>query len=202
MPYKYNNNASGAYHMTKDPSTFEPQRNNNFEVVITFNEKIKSKGILVSKAGQTTENIKIDDAVKYIRLATATFGAPQANLDVLKVHYQNNLAKYAGKPEFSESSITFNDFIGADIERILDAWFNLAYNLEKETIGSADEYKQTATLYEYSPNGDTVRSWVLEGVWLSSFNLGEFDQEGGSVRRVTGTLQYDRFYRGDKGTSK
>lgn len=184
---------SGSYHMTKDPSRFEPQRTNNFEVVINFKKDLTSYS-----NGKPINIISKNDASKSIRLAVANFSAPQANLNVLKVPYQNNIVKYAGKPDFPESSITFHDFIGLDVEEILSAWFELAYNLEKETIGSAEDYKQSAILYEYSPDGSTVRSWNLKGVWLSSYNLGEFAQDGGDVRKVTGALQYDSFRRGLK----
>ena len=36
-----------------------------------------------------------------------------------------------------------------------------------------------------------VQRWKRMGCWPSSVNLGDFNQEGGSVRQITMTLQFD-----------
>ena len=173
----------GAYHMINDAG-FEPQRNNNFEVQIT------NLGNLVSM--DTAAGVgDASRASELITLSVATYAAPQVSISPISVAYGNNKVKFAGVPEFAESSITLNDFIGVNIERILSAWYGLVYNIKKETIGKAVNYKKTGYLIEYSPDYTINRQWELGGCWLSSLQLGEFNQEGGSVRQITCTLQYD-----------
>lgn len=173
----------GAYHMIND-SGFEPQRNNNFEVQICGLTNLTSmdSGIPIGDSSRASE---------LITLSVATYSAPQINITPITVAYGNNKVKFAGVPEFPESSIVLNDFIGVNIERILSSWYKLVYNPKTELIGKAVDYKKWAYLIEYSPDYSVNRQWQLAGCWLSSLQLGEFNQEGGSVRQVTCTLQYD-----------
>lgn len=173
----------GAYHMIND-AKFEPQRNNNFEVQICGLDGLTSmdRGIPIGDASRASE---------LITLSVATYAAPQINITPIVVPYGNNKVKFAGTPEFPESSIVLNDYIGANIERILSAWYKKVYNPKDETIGLAVDYKKTGFLIEYSPDYTISRQWQLYGCWLSSLQLGEFNQEGGSVRQISCTLQYD-----------
>lgn len=158
----------GTYHMAND-SNFEPQRNNNFEVQIT---------------GLGTDG-------KAITLAVATYAAPSITQTVIEVPYGNNRIKFAGTPAFSDSSIVLNDFIGQEVEKKLSNWQKKSYNYSDQTVGLAKDYKKTCYLIEYDPSGNTPRAWKLIGCWLSGLNLGDFSQEGNSVRQVTATLTYD-----------
>lgn len=158
----------GTYHMANN-DTFEPQRNNNFEVQITG----------------------LGEDGRVITLAVATYSAPSINIEVITVPYGNNKIKFAGTPSFEDSSITLNDFIGQEVEKKLTNWQKKVYNYSNQKIGWAKDYKRTCYLIEYDPSGGTPRAWKLIGCWLSSLQLGEFSQEGNSVRQVTCTLTYD-----------
>lgn len=163
-------NQMGTHHMTSH--NWEPQRTNNFELQIV--------GLS-------------DPASNTVTLSVANFSAPSVSVNPITVPYGNNKVKFAGTPEYGESSVTFNDFIGLDTAGILDTWFKDTYNVDDQTVGEASRYKKTAYLIEYSPDGKTSRQWQLEGCWLSNLSFGDFNQEGGSVRQVSGTLQYDYF---------
>lgn len=171
----------GTRHMVSNSKVFEPQRSNNFEVqfVETNAESSLATGV--------TESLNLNN----ITLCVATYSAPQINISPITVSYQNNSIKFAGKPEFPESSITINDYIGLDIENTLMNWYKKVYNPGTEQIGYAVNYKKDAYLHELAPNGSVDRMWHLYGVWPSSINLGEFSQENSAVRQITMTLQYD-----------
>lgn len=171
----------GTYHMAR-ANDFEPQRTNNFEVQITGLNNLASvdKGrILASNAGDI------------ITLSVASYDAPQINITPITVSYWNNKIKFAGLPEFPDSSIVLNDYIGLNVERILSAWQKLAYNPKTQKIGQATNYKKIAYLIEYAPDGTQARQWQLTGCWLAALQLGSFSQEGNAVRQITATMTYD-----------
>ena len=172
----------GTYHMV-DNNQYEPQRTNNFEVQITGLDNLTTSG--GSSMGTSS---RLSEA---ITLAVGTYGAPQINVSPIIVSYGNNKIKFAGTPEFPESSISLNDYIGVNIERILMAWQRLVYDPKTQKVGKATAYKKLAYLHEFSPDGEIDRQWELHGCWPSSINLGEFNQEGGSVRQISMTMQYD-----------
>lgn len=170
----------GTNHMVGN-SLYEPQRTNNFEVQIVG---------LSSLTGIDGTRMP-SNAGDVITLSTASYAAPQINISTINVRYGNNAVKYAGVPEFPDSTIVLNDYIGLEVEKILAAWFALAYNPLTEKIGYASEYKKTGYLIEYDPKGATARQWQINGCWISTLNLGDFNQEGGSVRQLNATLVYD-----------
>jgi len=172
----------GTYHMAQD-GRFEPQRNNNFEVQIIGLDNLKT----VHKQ----QNVS-SDAGSSFTLSIASFKAPSMSISVIPVSYGNNKVKFAGIPEFENSDITFNDFIGIDVANILQAWFKLGYDMRTQKVGKkVGGYAKNGYLIEYDPSGETARQWQLVNCWLSSFDLGDFAQEGGSIRTVSATLVYD-----------
>lgn len=178
MPEFYDgaNRYLGTYHMADD-AAFEPLRNNNFELQIT---------------GLTNlENFSYADAESAIRLSVASFTAPNITVSEIVIPYGNNKIKYAGVPDFSSSTLTCNDYIGINVERVLSDWFRRSYDPKTQKVGLAIDYKKVAYLIEYDPSGNFVRSWKLKGCWISNLTLGDFNQEGGAVRQVTVTITYD-----------
>lgn len=163
----------GTKHMV-NTSTFEPQRSNNFEVQFV-------------DPGVSDSTVDLSN----ITLSVATYSAPTIQITPITVSYQNNSIKFAGKPEFPESSIIINDYIGLDIENTLMNWYKKVYNPGTEQIGYAAYYKKEAYLHEIGPNGVIDRQWRLYGVWPSTINLGEFSQENSATRQISMTLQYD-----------
>lgn len=195
MAYKVSNNPSGTAHMISSISDkWEPQRTNNFELqIVGLN---KSQYISNTTGESVSSNMS-----KAIMLSVASYSAPKINVGTIAVQYGNNTVKYAGKPEFPDSTIVLNDYIGLDIEKAISDWQKMVYDPDNEVIGRAKNYKKDAYLIEYSPDGSIYRTWKVEGCWPSQVDLGEFAQEGGSVRQITVTLVYDRVIPGQRGTS-
>ena len=173
----------GTYHMASTNNSdysFEPQRTNNFEVMITGLDNT------ITANGQT-----IGNASEIITLSVASYSAPQINISPIVVPYGNNKVKFAGTPEFPDSNIVLNDYIGLNVERILQGWQKKVYNPDTQVIGYASQYKKEGYLIEYDPSGNNPRQWKLIGCWPSQLQLGDFNQEGNSVRQVIMTLTYD-----------
>lgn len=173
----------GTGHMVRDES-WEPQRINNFEVVI--------EGLDTLRLAGTDKNINLGSMAERIMLSVDSFSAPTIEIAQITTHYANNSIKWAGKPDFPNSSLVINDYIGQRVETLLAAWFQAAYNFKNETIGLAKHYKKTAYLIEYAPDGSESRVWRLEGCWLASFQLGDWNQQGNEQRKLNATLVYDR----------
>lgn len=185
--YKY----KGTYHMVgKD--AWEPQRVNNFEVVIEGLDELVLAGKDTIKDNKYKNLLKLGSVAERIMLSIDSFSAPTIEIAQITTQYANNSIKWAGKPEFPNSTLVINDYIGARVEALLAAWFQCAYNFETECVGLARHYKKTAYLIEYAPNGDQARVWKLEGCWLASFQLGDWNQAGNEQRKLNATLVYDR----------
>jgi hypothetical protein len=171
----------GTYHMIGDDD-YEPQRTNNFEVQIIGINSLVSADQGVSMPSNSSDCIS---------LSVATFKAPSVSINPIEIPYGNNRIKYAGKPEFEDSDLVVNDYIGLSVERIVMAWSALVYNSKSQAIGRASKYKKTAYLIEFAPDGTQARQWQLNGCWPSKVELGEYNQEGGAVRQITATITYD-----------
>ena len=169
----------GTYHMVND-AKFEPMRKNNFELQITGLQDIDPM------------------ASRTIMLSVASFTAPTISLNRIDIRYGNNVTKFAGVPDFQDSTLTCNDFIGYDVEIILQKWFAKAYNPETQAMGLKKDYAKEAKLIEYDPAGNFVRQWTWVNCWLQNLNLGDFTQDGGNAaRQVTCTFVYDAAVPGD-----
>lgn len=182
----------GTYHMS-GLDMYEPQRTNNFELGIFGLRNVpqyanNSSGVLPD--GQTLPN----NAGGLLKLSVRDFDAPNLESSVIEVPYGNNKVKYAGVPNFTGGSVTFNDFLGIDTERILMSWYQQVYNVKTQAVGRASVYKKTANLLEYDPSGVFCRAWELRGCWISSLNLGSFSNENNNVRQISCNFQYDYCY--------
>lgn len=181
----------GAYHMIgKDE--WEPQRNNNFEVHIFGLDNLF----------YIDTDTKVDQgmAEEVLTLSAVSVGALNISMSPIEIPYGNTKVKYAGLPDVQNATITYNDYIGKNTERVLTAWFGIVFNPKTEVIGRASQYKKPAVLIETAPDGTHSRMWQLDGCWPSSLELGQYDYNGGgSVRQISVTLTYDRMVPMDDG---
>jgi hypothetical protein len=174
--------------------TFEPMRNNNFALNIVLDTTAILEGLArrdenhpyIAMLSGRSDNFDMD-----ITLSVASASAPNLSVDAIEVPYVNNTRKYAGKPSFGDSNVVINDFIGMDTELILLSWFSLVYDDVSEIIGLASEYKKTAYLYEFAPDGSNIRKWELSGIWPTSLEFGDYTQDGGDRRQLSMTLTMD-----------
>lgn len=176
-----NNKYLGVQHIANNnDDNFEPQRSNNFELVIYDIENLKT----ASGKKVTRENIT---------LSVDSTAAPSVSVGVLKVSYGNSDANYAGKAEFGDCTVSFNDYVGIDVAGMLNAWFNLVFDLKNHAIGKKSKYAKKAVLIEYTPDGEINKIWQLHNFWPTSFELGEFSQSDGNIRKISCKFVYDWF---------
>ena len=181
----------GTYHLADNPQLFEIQRGNNFEFIVTDID-----GIMRAGAVGTEANAKIKNAQEMLRLSIQKAFVPHFTQEVVQVKRGNTTLKYAGVPTFEAGTISFHDFIGADVKSILMAWQNMSCNIQTEKVGSLDvtPYKKQCYLIEYTPDYRKVRTWKLYGCWISGITEGEYNHESNDKHTIDVTIEYDKAY--------
>lgn len=174
----------GTYYLASNPQYYEPQRSNTFKFYVNgLNGLLDGWGV----STDTNEEQALELSVK-------ASSVPMFDIGKITINRGNNQMHFAGKPEFKDGSIKVHDYIGAHTKEILMAWQRQAYNVETEKVGLAKDYKKQAYLLEYTPTYQLVRTWVLEGCWLSSISDGEFDHDSSEARVMDATIVYDKAY--------
>ena len=156
----------------------EVQRNNNFEFVFVDN---------FNSANSSGEN-----HAEVIRLSVNKSFIPHFSQDPLTVKRGNSEIKFAGVPKFGNGQITCIDYIGMDTLMALRAWQSKSYNVQTEKVGLVQDYKKNCQLYEYTPDGQTVRRFNLYGCWISSLDEEDLDHESNQIHRINVRIEYDK----------
>jgi len=163
----------GAFHMSNASfNNYEPQRLNNFELVID--------GIGDSET---------------LKLSVHSTSAPGISVDALEIPYGNTRVKYAGAATYNDINVVVNDWIGKDIELLMTQWMDKVFNPRTQEVGQAASYKKSGTLNEFSTDGKLVRTWRMIGLWPTSMEFGEFAQDSTDRRQINCTLSCDYAYR-------
>ena len=191
------NDTFGTYHITSQPDIYEPARNNNFAFFIPDFKNILRAGVAKDTAQQS--DYIVDNSQEVLKVAVDSSSVPHFALGVVEVSRGNNKAKFAGLPTFQSGNLVIKDFISvkagyANPKDIMMAWQALAYDVRSEKISRASEYKRTCTLVEYSPDWTPIRTWIIEGCWVSEVSEDPFNYESEGKRTFTATIVYDRAY--------
>lgn len=187
MAKKNKSNDIGSYHFAANKETFEIQRGNNFEFVIdpSLNN--------MQAFGSDTKTFP--NARDLIRLSVSSASVPHYSQNVIDVRRGNTAVKYAGTISYDTGSITCYDFIGAETKDILMAWQAKSGDPLNQTVGLQSDYKFTASLVEYPPDySSIVRTWKLDGCWISNISEEDFSVDADGSRRISVTIVYDRAY--------
>lgn len=174
----------GTYYLAQNPQYYEPQRSNTFKFYVS-----SLKGLL--NGWNVTTDTDEDQALE---LSVKASSVPHFDIDKVTINRGNSQMHFAGKPTFKDGQITIHDYIGAHTKEILLAWQRQAYNVETEKVGLAKDYKRTAYLLEYTPTFQLVRTWILDGCWVSSLSEGNYDHDSADARTMDATIVYDKAY--------
>ena len=187
--------ATGAYHLSDNPTLYEPARSNTFEFIVPFSTQL-SKAFVRAGYNGTESNANLDKALseEYLRLSVVSATVPTFTQEAITIRRGNSVMKAAGLPNFKDGQLVINDFIGADGKSILMAWQNLSYNVKTEKVGRMADYKIDCSLIEFTPDYEPINTWTLKGCWISGLDMPDFSQEDGGKRQVTATIQYDAAY--------
>lgn len=175
----------GTYYIADNPKYFEPQRANTFKFYVEG---------LSNKLNIPNNRYAQSNAGEILELSVKTSSVPHFTIQKTTISRGNNQMHFAGKAEFSDGSLTVQDYIGAGTKDILLSWQKQAYDVETEKVGLASDYKLDAYLLEYTPEYQLVRTWVLKGCWISQISEGAYDHDSSDLKTCDVTIVYDKAY--------
>ena len=182
----------GAYHISNNTVEYNPQRKNNFTLIIQGLDNLPRVGSVDSSMGDLGEADIIRNGQEQVVLALRTCDVPNITQNEITINRGNSTIKFPGKPNFSDINIEAYDFIGSDVKDTLLAWQNLCYNSKYDYVGNARSYKKDCQLLQLTPTGDIVRYWDIKGAWISNVTPGNFSVDNGDdAQTVTATLKID-----------
>ena len=188
-PTPSNNNYS-AYHIAQNKVEYNPQRKDNFMLIVDFGDDMLRAG---AREDSTDEQdiIRALDAQNQLILTLKTCSTPKVSQGIININRGNSVIKFAGKPTFADMTFTVYDYIGSYVKDALLAWQNQSYNTKYDYIGNAKSYKKHAQLLQLTPNGTMVRYWDIEGMWLTEVTPGDYDFSQDGEQDVSCTAAID-----------
>jgi hypothetical protein len=156
-----------ADHIAAAAGGFEPQRQNNFTIVLPVGGRV-------------------------IQQSLESFPMPKEENEVIAIKFGNETRKVAGPASYSELTLVVKDFVDQDTAKALLEWRRSVYNPATGQIFYASSYKKTAQVFLLGPEGSRIRGWQLSGVWPSKIDLGEGKMDSPSNNMITVTLQVDK----------
>ncbi len=197
-PTKVDNNFLSANHIAAALGEFEPQRTNNFTLIIPF----------PTQGSDGPGSPSADDS---IRKSLRSFPFPTEENAVVSIPYQNTTRKVAGIVDYGTYGLVVTDYFDSIVLQRLFNWRrkiwspteadvedgNLADRPTNMSIGGAvglaRNYKTTGTVILHGPDGNvnSQRAWNIHGMWPSSLSLGEGDYSTNEDNRVSVTFIVD-----------
>ena len=166
----YGSNVIGAIHLANSSGNYEPQREHNFEILIT--PPVGDSQILLK--------------------SVETGFAPSHSSEPLQLPYMNETVYVAGRPMYAPGAIMFRDFVDTKTYSILEAWYQRVYDPMTSEIGYAMEYKAMATVTLMDVKGQRERAWDIVGIWPQDITPNMPTHTGGDYWRVNVNFQYDK----------
>ena len=145
-------------------------------------------GSITDEGAEFMDNASVKEI---LRLNVVKCPVPTYSVEPMQYTRGNDVVKFAGKPTFSDGSLTVDDVVGVDTKSILMAWLRNAYDPHTFKGGRMKNYKKTCTLMEYTQDYELIRTWTLYGVFITGLTEGEFDKENDGKRQITANLVYD-----------
>lgn len=134
----------------------------------------------------------ITGADEGLRLNVTKAPVPHFSIGTEEFRRGNDVVKFATIPTWDAGTIEVDDVVGIRTKDILMSWQYLAYNPNTRLGGRMRDYKKTCTLLEYTQDYELVRTWTLEGCFITKLSEGDFDRENDGKRKITVEISYDR----------
>lgn len=157
---------------------FEPQLQNRFEITIDL-------GVGLGGAA----------AFEPLTIATMSSALPTVTLEEIEIPSGNDRVYVPGKATFETVPIVFRDFIDEPVRDVMDDWFEQCYDARTGRIGYASDCKKNGIWTILGPDRSYRRSYILEGIWVQTYNGGTLDVSASELVQIEGTFRYDFAYR-------
>lgn len=189
MPFDQSLNTQ---HISANLANYEAARSSFFTFIVNDLDNLLNvnyKGE-INEAGASEH---IQNAQEILKLNVVKCEMKDFSVNTLEYRRGNDVVKFAGLPSWDAGSIVVDDVVGLDTKSILTAWLHLTYNPHTRKGGRMKDYKKNCTLCEYTQDYELIRTWTLEGCFITSLDNQGWDKEGGDEKRqITATISYDR----------
>ena len=178
-------------HISTNLRNYEAARSGFFTLVVddlTNLLKPNFKG----DAREATDADRIQNAQTVLKLNVVAATVPQFSVGTEEFRRGNDTVKFATVPTWEGGSLTVDDIVGLDTKSLLISWLYLAYNPHTRKGGRMADYKKTETLCEYTQDYELIRTWTLEGVFITKVTDDEFNREQDGKRQLKVEFSYDR----------
>lgn len=166
---------------------FSPQHVNNWTVEVY---ELQGEGVGSILSGKDN-----------LTLALSRGFMPTVGVDEVAIPYGNETVYVAGRARYEGGTIEVRDYVDADIQNILTAWYSRVYigvtggrSNQWGKVGVPKNYKRNASILLSAPDGTSERKWSLEGLWPVQMNFGNLDMASSEIVQVAISMRYDRAY--------
>ena len=178
-------------HISTNLRNYEAARSGFFTLVVD-NLTNLLKPNFKGDAREATDADRIQNAQTVLKLNVVAATVPQFSVGTEEFRRGNDTVKFATVPTWEGGSLTVDDIVGLDTKSLLISWLYLAYNPHTRKGGRMADYKKTATLCEYTQDYELIRTWTLEGVFITKVTDDEFNREQDGKRQLKVEFSYDR----------
>lgn len=184
-------NGMNITHISTNYAAFESARSGFFVFQIDSDQL---ENLLLPTSTAATDTAKYDGGhvAEALRLSVTKCSVPHYKVDTASYRRGNDVVHFATIPSFEDGSLTVDDYIGLDTKSILMSWLRLAYDPFTRKGGRMSAYKKTCKLMEYTQDYELIRTWTLEGCFITGLDEEPFDKENDGKRQITANFKYDR----------
>ena len=122
--------------------------------------------------------------IKKVTRPSITFGE-------IVLDHVNTKRKLQGKADWNDVTMTLYDpIIPSGATYVMD-WVRLGYQSATGMAGYPSEYKKQVTVEGLDPAGNICERFILNGAFVLSTEMGEYDWSNDQPLEITITLKYD-----------
>lgn len=191
-------NGLNVTHISTNLANYEAARNAFFTLNIDFSIPGTDGVINLLKPDYTgdpaaaKETDYISGAEEGLKLNVTKAPVPHFSIGTEEFRRGNDVVKFATVPTWDSGTIEVDDIVGIRTKDMLMAWQYLAYNPNTRLGGRMRDYKKVCTLCEYTQDYELIRTWKLEGCFITKLSEGDFDRENDGKRKISVEISYDR----------
>ena len=177
--------------ISENLSSYEAARSGFFILVVDGLDDLLKPNYR-GEAENAEDSDKIKKAQETLKLSVTKCPVPHFEIATNEYRRGNDVVKFAGVPTWNGGTITVADYVGLDTKSLLMSWLYKAYNPHTRKGGRMKDYKKTATLCEYTQDYELIRTWTIEGMFITKISEDDFDKENDGPRKLNVEFVFDR----------
>ena len=177
--------------ISENLSSYEAARSGFFILVVDGLDDLL-KPDYRGEAENAEDSDRIKKAQETLKLSVTKCSVPHFEIATNEYRRGNDVVKFAGVPTWNGGTITVADYVGLDTKSLLMSWLYKAYNPHTRKGGRMKDYKKTATLCEYTQDYELIRTWTIEGMFITKITEDDFDKENDGPRKLNVEFVFDR----------